>query len=41
VHANVGYDVSALGKTTEGSKEIDLPAKQIIQQSPPNIRCGE
>jgi hypothetical protein len=41
VHANVGYDVNALGKTAEGSKEIDLPEKHVIQQTPPNIRCGE
>jgi hypothetical protein len=24
-----------------GSKEIDLPEKYVIQQTPPNIRCGE
>jgi hypothetical protein len=41
VHANVGYDVNALGKTAEGSKELDLTEKEVIQQTPPNIRCGE
>jgi hypothetical protein len=40
VHTNVGFDVNALGKTAEGSKEIDLGSKQIIQQVPPNVRCG-
>lgn len=41
MHANVGYDATALGKTAEGTKEIDLGEKQVIQQVPPNIRCGE
>jgi hypothetical protein len=40
VHTNVGFDVNALGKTAEGSKEIDLGSSQIIQQVPPNVRCG-
>jgi len=35
------YNVNALGKTAEGSKEIDLARKQVVQQTPPNIRCGE
>ena len=41
VHANVGYDANALGKTSQGSKELELAGKHIIQQVPPNIRCGE
>jgi hypothetical protein len=41
VHSKVGYDVSALGKTTEGSKEVEMGSKQVIQQTPENIRCGE
>ena len=28
VHANVGYDVGALGKTTEGSKELTISPKR-------------
>jgi hypothetical protein len=39
--ARVGYNVNALGKTAEGSKEMDLATKQIVQQIPPNIKCGE
>ena len=41
VHANVGYDANALGKTSQGTKELELAGKHIIQQVPPNIRCGE
>jgi hypothetical protein len=41
VYARVGYDVNALGQTAEGSKEMDLGTKQVIQQVPPGIRCGE
>jgi len=41
VHSKVGYDVSALGKTAEGSKEVEMGSKQVIQQTPENIRCGE
>lgn len=41
VYSKVGYDVNALGQTADGSKELDVGAKTIIQQTPPNIRCGE
>ncbi len=41
VHANVGYDATALGKTAEGTKELDMGEKHVIQQTPPNIKCGE
>ena len=40
VWANVGYDANAIGKTATGSKELNLGVKQVIQQTPPNIRCG-
>jgi len=40
-YARVGYDASAVGRTAEGSKEIDMGTKKVIQQTPPNIKCGE
>ena len=41
VQGKVGYDAKALGKTAEGSKELELGSKKVTQQTPENIRCGE